>query len=476
MKKQFKYLISFLMIFLILLSGNLNSFAEETEEVTTEYPKTTEYPDEPGRMPDTVGEACIVMDATTGQILYERNAYQQMYPASITKIMTSLLAIENGNMNDTIIMSDTAVWGIERGSSHIALDVGEEINFEDALYAVLLVSANEAAWGVAEHIAGSLENFCDMMNQKAADLGCVSTHFVNANGLHDDNHYTCAYDMALITKEALKYDKFREITSTTYHMIPPTNKNEEQRDLWQDNKLIKETSDFYYEYAEGGKTGFTDQARGTLVAWAKKGDVELIFVTMGNSPTSTSYTDAKAMFEYCFNNYYYANPIANYKFSDEDVAAAELALNKYFEGTNDGKLTLSVDNESDFLIKNSVTNENVVITFDTETINEEEKRVGTLSVGDGTETFIKLPVYYDGYKYKPLPATEAGEDIEEVINTENAKKKSSSHKFGNILMIAAIVLVVALIVILVLRVRYVRQQRALRRRISAERRIRGRRR
>ena len=473
---KFKRLISFFMIFIFLFSAGLDALAEETEEVTTEYPKTTEYPDEPGRMPDTVGEACIVMDAATGQILYEKNAYQKMYPASITKIMTALLAIENGDMNDTIVMSETAVWGIERGSTHIALDVGEEINFEDALYAVLVVSANEAAWAVAEHIAGTLENFCDMMNQKAEELGCVSTHFVNANGLHDDDHYTCAYDMALITREALKYDKFREITATTYYMIPPTNMNEEQRDLWQDNKLIKEASDFYYEYCEGGKTGFTDEARGTLVAWAKKGDVELIFVTMHNYPTTTSYTDAKAMFEYFFNNYYYAKPLSSYEFSEEDVAEAELALNKYFEGTNDGILSLSVDKDAEFLIKNSVSEGNAVISYDTETINEEEKRVGTISVGDGSEVFMELPVYYDGYVYKPLPKTEEGADIEEVINMENAKKDKSSHKFMKIFMIVIAVLMVALIVLIILRVRYVRRQREIRRRKSAKRRINNRRR
>ena len=472
MKMHFKHLISFLMIFLVLISYSFISSAEETEEVTTEYPKTTEYPDNPERMPDTVGDACIVMDASTGQILYERNAYQKMYPASITKIMTVLIALENGNLNDTIVMSDTAVWGIERGSSHIALDVGEEINFEDALYAVLLVSANEAAWGVAEQVAGTLENFCDLMNQKADELGCVSTHFVNANGLHDDNHYTCAYDMALITREALNYDKFREITGTTYYMIPPTNMNEEQRDLWQDNKLIKESSDFYYEFCEGGKTGFTDEARGTLVAWAKKGDVELIFVTMHNYPTTTSYTDARAMFEYFFNNYNYAKPLVNYRFSDEDIATAEHALNDYFDGTNDGILSLSVDSDIEFLMKNGVTSDNMVVTF--EPINEEEKLIGTLSVGDGSENFITLPVHYDGYVYKPLPATQ-DTDIEEAVNTDVSDKNNSSQIVIKVLFIVTALLIVILIIFIIIKINHSKRKREMRKQISQKRQINNRR-
>ena len=397
-----------------------------------------------------------------------------MYPASITKIMTVLIALENGNLNDTIVMSDTAVWGIERGSSHIALDVGEEINFEDALYAVLLVSANEAAWGVAEQVAGTLENFCDLMNQKADELGCVSTHFVNANGLHDDNHYTCAYDMALITREALNYDKFREITGTTYYMIPPTNMNEEQRDLWQDNKLIKESSDFYYEFCEGGKTGFTDEARGTLVAWAKKGDVELIFVTMHNYPTTTSYTDARAMFEYFFNNYNYAKPLVNYRFSDEDIATAEHALNDYFDGTNDGILSLSVDSDIEFLMKNGVTSDNMVVTFEPEPINEEEKLIGTLSVGDGSENFITLPVHYDGYVYKPLPATQ-DTDIEEAVNTDVSDKNNSSQIVIKVLFIVTALLIVILIIFIIIKINHSKRKREMRKQISQKRQINNRR-
>jgi D-alanyl-D-alanine carboxypeptidase len=279
-----------------------NSSENTADEGTTEALQTTEYPDDPGRFPDLVSDSAIVIDADTGDILYEKDAYSTRYPASITKIMTGLLVLENGDLTSTVTFSENAIWGIERDSTHIALDVGEQLTLEQALYATLVVSANEAAMGVAEHIGGTIENFADMMNERAAELGCINTHFVNPNGLHDDNHYTCAYDMALIAREAIKLDKFREITSTTYYEIPPTNLQEETRYLYQDNKLIKQDSDYYYEPCIGGKTGYTDQALGTLVTWAEKDGRTLICVVMHARPSRATYTDATALFKYCFSN------------------------------------------------------------------------------------------------------------------------------------------------------------------------------
>ena len=159
-------------------------------------------------------DAAICFDANTGTVLYGKNIDKQEYPASITKIMTVLLALENGNLDDTVTFSENAVYSIEYGSAHLGLTEGEELTLEQCLYGIMLASANEISNAVAEHIGGSVENFANMMNEKAAQLGCVNTHFVNPNGLHDENHYTCAYDMALITQEAMKYEKFREIIHT----------------------------------------------------------------------------------------------------------------------------------------------------------------------------------------------------------------------------------------------------------------------
>ena len=154
--------------------------------------------------PDVFAEAAIVMEASTGLILYEKDIHSTYYPASITKILTALIAIENTSPGEIVTFSRNAVFGIERGSSHIGIDVGEELTMQQCLYAILLESANEVTYAVAEHIAGSIPAFSEMMNEKAGSLGCLNSNFVNPHGLPDDNHYTSAYDMALITREALK--------------------------------------------------------------------------------------------------------------------------------------------------------------------------------------------------------------------------------------------------------------------------------
>ena len=473
MKRLFSYI---LCICLIVTSMGSSCFAEEATDVT-EFPNTTEYPDEPERLPDIASEACIVMDAQTGQILYEKNAYEQKYPASITKIMTALLAIENCKLDETITMSENAVWGIERGSSHIALDVGEKISMEDALYAILLVSANEAAWGIAEHVGGTLKNFCEMMNQKAKDLGCKSTHFVNANGLHDDDHYTCAYDMALITKEALKYDTFRKITATTYHKIEPTNIQKDPRDLWQDNKLIKEESPYYYQYCEGAKTGFTDQARGTLVAWAKKGDIELICVTLHGYPSKINFTDTKAIFTYCFNNYEASNVFSNYEFSKEDIAEAENVLNKHFGGTNSGELKLSCDTEGSLLL-NKNADLSTAAKFVASEDNIKDSIIGKLDISYNDQVIASIPVKYYGYICELTEATtteeittdaslvdDSKEDKKSGKDTKNNKKTHKKH--SHLLLIVFIVFIVLAFAILFIRIRYVRYMRELNRKKRA---------
>lgn len=247
-------------------------------------------------------QSAILMDAATGEILYEKNIHEKHYPASITKLMTVLLALEHGGFDQTITFSHDAVFSIERNSSHIAIDAGEEITMEQALYAIMLQSANEVSNGVGEHISGSMELFAEKMTARAKELGCEGTNFVNANGLHNENHYTTAYDMALIGKEVLKYDFFKTLMSTTYYEIPPTNKQPEIRYLYGQNQLIKPSSIFYYEKCEGGKTGFTNEAGNTLVSFANEGETQLVAVVL-KSTGYGAYTDTKALFDYGFNNF-----------------------------------------------------------------------------------------------------------------------------------------------------------------------------
>lgn len=151
------------------------------------------------------------MDVQSGAILYEKNIDKREYPASITKVMTALVAIENSSLSETVTYSRNAVTNLESGASNIEIQPGEKLSMEDSLYAILLMSANEACNGVAEHVAGSIDNFVAMMNQKAKELGCTGTHFANANGLWMSNHYTTAHDMALISQEAYKNPTFAKL-------------------------------------------------------------------------------------------------------------------------------------------------------------------------------------------------------------------------------------------------------------------------
>lgn len=352
MKKKF----AIIMILFFVISLVNPVYATELEE-TTEHPETTEYPDDPSREPDLVANAAIVMEVETGRILYEKNAYEQHYPASITKIMTTLLALENHvDFDETISMSENAIWGIERDSTNIGLDVGEKVTIRDLIYATMVKSANECAYQLAEIVGGDVTSFSDMMNKKAADLGCQNTHFITPNGLHDDNHYTCAYDMALITQEALKYDEFREIAGTMSYTIPPTNLSDDSIEMWNGNKMILPASEYYLDYVEGGKTGYTMVAHNTLVTFAKKDDLELICVILDDDGGAKyAYSDTKALYNYCYNNYSYYYPLSDFSFETaEEDEIENSVLTNYYTNLDHDLIDLEVDKSYRLLIHNSV--------------------------------------------------------------------------------------------------------------------------
>ena len=210
---------------------------------------------EPSAPPEISAEAAVLMDAHTGDILYEKNSRQKEFPASITKLMTVLLAIEKGALTDNITVSSEALANTEAGSASIALQEGEILTLEQILHAILLRSANEAANAAAEYADASLADFTTHMNEKALELGCENTHFVNPSGLHDETHVTTAYDMALISRALLRNETFRSIMGDTYYEIPPTNKQPEIRYLHGQHQMLNSNSLYYYEYAIGGKTG-----------------------------------------------------------------------------------------------------------------------------------------------------------------------------------------------------------------------------
>jgi len=406
-----KKIITSILIFTFILSlslGGIVTSAEEWEEEyideagdTEETESTTEestenLKDENG-FPVITCESAIVMDAQTGQIIYEKNGYSKQYPASTTKIMTALIALEKGNMNDTLIMSENAIWGIDRDSSHIGLDVGETISMSDGLYAILMSSANEVCIGVAEHISGSTDAYVSLMNNKAKELGCQDTNFVNVNGLHHENHYTTAYDLALMAKAALSNQSFREISACTYYEIPPTNLTGDIRYLWQNNELISEASDYYYSYCTGGKTGYTDEAGGALVSWASFNDMELICVVMNTQPKNNIFADSIKLYNYMFYNYYRDNLLENFEFSPVQLTEVQNLLNDYYGCENAGQLKLHADITQELLINYAADPSKLWNSLDLSTDRIEEGIIGTLTIHDSHITYLKLPVYFSGY-------------------------------------------------------------------------------
>lgn len=292
--------------------------------------------------PAIMGESGIVMEMSTGTILYEKNMHDAHYPASITKIMTALLAIENCEMDEIVTVPPEAVYMEDKGT-HIALDAGEQLTVEQCLYAVMLASANDAAYALAEHVGGTYENFIRMMNEKAKEIGCQNTNFTNAHGLPDESHVTSAYDMALITKAVLQYDIFRTVSGTTYYEIPPTEYQKDLICMYNHHKMIGKT-EFQNAEVFAGKNGYTNAAGYTLVTCAQREDMVIICVVMGGRGDSI-YQDTLKLLNYGLDGFEKVkiredkagfeemlrkeNPVfANYAVSELDMSDAYVVVPK----------------------------------------------------------------------------------------------------------------------------------------------------
>lgn len=247
---------------------------------------------------DIVGKSAIVVDEETGDVLYEKDPQLKEFPASITKIMTALVVLDHKQLTDTVEFSAEGLYSIESGSSAAYIQPGEKMTVEQSLYVMMLHSANDVAHGLAYDVGGNLEGFAKLMNEKAESLGCTNTHFVNASGLHDDNHYTTASDMAKIAKAAYQNEELRKIMGTVRYELPATNKKKEARVWVNGNRMIQEGSKYYYEPCLGGKTGYTITAGGTLVTFAKiKGRV-LECIVLKSTNSASAYEDSTKLYEY----------------------------------------------------------------------------------------------------------------------------------------------------------------------------------
>lgn len=285
------------------------SEGEEAEETLPEsYYYTIESNEIPGwpQGPQIESASAVVMDMDTGTFLYSKNATAKMSPASTTKIMTTLLLVENCNLDDEITFSEI-VYDLEEGSSHLGIQPGETITLRDAAYGIMLASANDIANGVAEFMAGSLSGFADMMNARAQELGCVNTHFSNPHGLYSEDHYTCAYDMALIAQAAYDNPVFREIATTKEYTIPATNLVDEERSFLNHHKMMLGSEEYYENWCTGGKTGFTSDSLNTLVTYAEKDGKRLVGVVFRVNGADKAYLDTTEILNYGFDNFFTEN-------------------------------------------------------------------------------------------------------------------------------------------------------------------------
>lgn len=295
--------------------------------------------------PDISAGAAILIDNSTERILYSKNENEKMYPASTTKIMTAILTLENCNLNDIVVVPYEAIASIPSGYSVAALQAGEQLTVEQLLEVMLVHSANDAANVLAFHISGSLETFADLMNKKVAELGLTHTHFTNPSGKHDDNHYTTAYDLAIMMKYCMKNPEFKRLSSLKYCTIPATNKYEERVFTTTNELLIYDNrevaSNYYYPFAIAGKTGYTTEARNCLVSVSNKDNLELICVVLSTglypNNLSAKFVDTKTLFEFGYNNYTLR------KLREKNAIATQIEIPNATKDTKNLDLLLSED-------------------------------------------------------------------------------------------------------------------------------------
>lgn len=383
--------------------------------------------------PETEASAAVLVEVNTGRVLYASNESEKAYPASTTKIMTALLvleACERGDIDiyDVVTASNTYMDGLSDDGSTADIQPGEEMTVEDFLYCVLLASANEACNILAEYVAGSVNSFVDMMNERAAELGCTDTHFANTHGLPADSHYTTAWDLYLITNQALQYDRFVDITNTAVKTLPLTNKSG-IRELENTNSLINPSSEYYYENASGVKTGYTKAAGHCLVSTATNDNdsMYIIAVIMGvgkvnedgtpNTTNATSFSVTKSLYEWAFENYSYMEVLS----TNEVITSVPVKLAQDVDSVN-----LKAEESLSILLPNDYAEEEITrnISLDSEVSGQD--LTAPITAG---QILGQITITYGGEIYGPINLVSSS-DIElsriEYMKSEIAKTFEST--------------------------------------------------
>ena len=396
----------------------------------------------------TVAKSSCLIDYETGTVLYETGAHKKRFPASITKTLTALLTIENCDMSETVTYSKNALSCIRDGAANIGAKVGEKMSVKDALYGMMLHSGNECATALGEHMFGDEKTFAKKLNERAKQAGANNSHFVNGNGLHNDNHYVTAYDMAMIMRAALKYPLFREILGTTQYTIQKNNKRKHRFFATMRHKMIWEGGPYYYKGIIGGKTGFTDEAKNTLVTAAERHGLTLIAVVL-KSDTANVYTDTRKLFNYGFRNFKSINISQNdNRFNDENDYSL---TSPFIKKTG----TLELDKTATAVIPKGANYSNLKVTttfnvgrgvFSKMTYHYGDKEVGTATL-----------TYHKSKKLKSKGNETEQETIEKVTTVPQTTAKPAEKKSSGPKNIAPVIIiglcVVVLIVLIVLLIR-----------------------
>lgn len=491
MKLKIKNLFIYIFVLMYILTTNLSYsqsiYAEPDENsVETENDSTVESDDESDEDsdketgqsseessesnsslwpegPTVKAKTAVLLDAESGAVLYEKKKDKQMYPASITKILTCLLTLENCKLDEKVKMSHYAIFNVPYSYAHIGLKEGEEISVEDCLYGLMLQSANEVAFGLAEHISGTVDDFSKLMNERAKEAGATNSNFVNPNGIPNENHYTSAMDMALITKAALKYPEFEKIISTKMYVIGKTKMTKEKRYNNNFHRMIYEDNDEYYPGIIGGKTGYTEEAGNTLVTVAERDGRKLICVVL---KSKDKYEDTKKLFDFGYKSFKSVE-------IDESAITSPTGMcyNKLAQALGKGYMSVSYPNGNYLTLPADAKEDDISYEITLVDKDSSEKTTETTKTPANETTEVKsdspavavVKYYYDskevgsidiGYK---VNATSKEEDKGGSGLFKNITKKKPVSFFGSSLMKAArllgLILIITLLILLILAIR-----------------------
>lgn len=360
----------------------------------------------------------MLMQTDTRKILYEKNIDERIYPASITKLMTAILVVENCELDEIVTVSENAVTSVPSGYVNSNLQVGEELTVENLLYVMLIPSANDAANALAEHVAGSVESFASMMNTKAKELGCTGSNFTNPSGLHEEEHYTTVRDLSLIAREAISNNTIRKIVGTTNYSLLKTNKYiKTDRKFTTTNYMKrKELSKYYCDYCIGGKTGYTGEAKNCVVEFAKRDGIELTSIVMGESSKikGQKFLEAKKLFDYVYNNYENKNIVTAHELYETI---------KIPNGTKDTKnLNVIYKDNIKILERKDINVDNI------DKVVEYNKEKAPIQKG---EVIGNITYTYEGIEYKT-----------NLIAEENVEESSTLRKLLIILLLVLIIYII----------------------------------